>query len=723
MKRIILLTLLIAMHCASFGQMTSPAAPATRPEGRLRSTQAMNYLTLPVDRQASGDSSLRRCHVGNVCTLNWDIKAMGESFVTDAGTRVWCLGICSEGAQAIGLMMRSFHLPKGACLLLYSPNRNVLHGGYGADNNAPDSLLAIAPFPGDSVIVEYQEPDNADFEGSVVIGEASHNFRSINSFGRSTAVCNPHVSTQEELQMVQRGVMDLYVYGMSGGRQAWACTAWMPANQAGKPYLYTAYHCLNDNLSPEQLARRSVVYFNYEVPAQDTTTQGSIEQTMSGLRYVAGFDSLDFALTEFMQEPPRDYRPYQLGWTRNAHPGGDLTCIQHPFGDSKRVSYSQSEPVHITLTEQAYSPCYIENGYWHVGRWNKGTTEAGSSGSPLMNADLLVFGGLTGGNSTCDSPRNDYFSRLDLAWDYRPESGKQVKCWLASDNSDIVSMPGKEYYEKPCMRTSHIGRQDSIASTRLDPPEVGWLTGHNSLDHEVFAERFVFDEPQTLYGVFLLPACGVYYPPNPVFINIYDGVDKPEELRYRQQIFPHDISSFDAQADTFRTSTRLRWKNTEIYVRLGEKLFMDSVFFVGYEISYDNLTPSDSFAVRNLGSVAAQNTAWLLDGDTWIPFSEHPLRPVATSLWMDVITLNGRPTAIRETTASHASRLHLWPNPSRGMIHWDEDAPAYRLTDLQGHLLQSGSGRQALLPDTPGCYLIHLRLEDGWETHKIIRLP
>ncbi|MBP5259397.1 MAG: T9SS type A sorting domain-containing protein [Paludibacteraceae bacterium] len=102
----------------------------------------------------------------------------------------------------------------------------------------------------------------------------------------------------------------------------------------------------------------------------------------------------------------------------------------------------------------------------------------------------------------------------------------------------------------------------------------------------------------------------------------------------------------------------------------------------------------------------------------------HPLRPQATALWMDVVSLSGRPSSVRETADTTSDKaFRLWPNPTPGPVSWHPDALEYRLTDLQGHLLQSGTGGQAQLPPTPGCYLIHLRRSDGWETHKIIRLP
>jgi V8-like Glu-specific endopeptidase len=48
--------------------------------------------------------------------------------------------------------------------------------------------------------------------------------------------------------------------------------------------------------------------------------------------------------------------------------------------------------------------------------WDKGTTEPGSSGSPLFNSSHRVVGQLHGGGAACGNDLPDYYGRLNTSW-------------------------------------------------------------------------------------------------------------------------------------------------------------------------------------------------------------------------------------------------------------------------------------------------------------------
>jgi hypothetical protein len=74
--------------------------------------------------------------------------------------------------------------------------------------------------------------------------------------------------------------------------------------------------------------------------------------------------------------------------------------------------------------------------------WNSGTTEGGSSGSPLFNQNRLIVGNLTGGQADCLTPVNDYFSKIHIAWDHYPVSSKQLRYWLDPDSTGLTEIEG-----------------------------------------------------------------------------------------------------------------------------------------------------------------------------------------------------------------------------------------------------------------------------------------
>ena len=53
---------------------------------------------------------------------------------------------------------------------------------------------------------------------------------------------------------------------------------------------------------------------------------------------------------------------------------------------------------------------------WHISNWEDGTTEPGSSGSPLFNQDGRVIGQLYGGTANCSNNIDDYYGRFDVSW-------------------------------------------------------------------------------------------------------------------------------------------------------------------------------------------------------------------------------------------------------------------------------------------------------------------
>jgi hypothetical protein len=94
-----------------------------------------------------------------------------------------------------------------------------------------------------------------------------------------------------------------------------------------------------------------------------------------------------------------------LGWTTALPASETLTCIQHPNGLDKRISFGHK-----------VAPGAGFEDFTGV-RWSTGVTEPGSSGSPLLNAEHQVIGQLYGGNSDCDHTSGvDIFGRFDLSY-------------------------------------------------------------------------------------------------------------------------------------------------------------------------------------------------------------------------------------------------------------------------------------------------------------------
>ncbi|MCZ7586822.1 MAG: trypsin-like peptidase domain-containing protein [Deltaproteobacteria bacterium] len=165
------------------------------------------------------------------------------------------------------------------------------------------------------------------------------------------------------------------------------------------PYFLTANHCLSDQAAAESL----VAYWYYQTP----TCGGSVPSLQNvplseGADFLAGGALSDYTLMLLHEAPPTE-RSF-LGWSTDPLAGGEeITVIHHPGGAHKRITFGN-----------------MVNGFathWTV-RYYEGSTEGGSSGSPLFNAGKQIVGQLTGGSAACFFMfGSDRFGKFALSWD------------------------------------------------------------------------------------------------------------------------------------------------------------------------------------------------------------------------------------------------------------------------------------------------------------------
>jgi len=195
------------------------------------------------------------------------------------------------------------------------------------------------------------------------------------------------------------------------------------------PYLLTAAHCgLNGS---------SIFVFNYESPQCDPSSDPGLTQSISGATYKASLGISDFHLFELSQKPPLSYQAYYSGWNAIDTVFLNGTGIHHPKGDVKKISFAND-----TLLSDSYNPNLYSDTHWKVSKWTYGSTEVGSSGSPLFNEDQQLIGQLQGGSALCGYDFPDFYGKFSVSWDNKSQNNRQLAHWLDPINSNQKVLEG-----------------------------------------------------------------------------------------------------------------------------------------------------------------------------------------------------------------------------------------------------------------------------------------
>jgi len=366
--------------------------------------------------------------------INFKAKSIKKE---DGNNDVWILKIKSENAKSIGLVFSNIELPEGAKLFIYDENKTLLIGAITNQNNKNKKILPTTYLPTDEIIIEYSEPKNTENKADFIVSQISHDYRGAFEKGDSQdCEVNINCSEGDNWQVVKHSVCK-YTYTSDGN--SYMCSGALIANTQldNTPYFLTANHCV----STEDEANSAVFYFNYEATTCSGTT-GSTSQTLSGATLVAtASNHLDFCLLEMTSTPPQSYQPYYAGWNRGTSAPSNTTCIHHPAGDIKKISKDNNTSITGT-----FGSGYDSEKHWQIEAWDVGTTEGGSSGSPLFDADQLIIGDLSGGEASCDYNFNDYYQKFDASWDDYSSQSQQLKHWLDPISSNYVTINGYDPY-------------------------------------------------------------------------------------------------------------------------------------------------------------------------------------------------------------------------------------------------------------------------------------
>jgi hypothetical protein len=371
-------------------------------------------------------SDVKPYRFANPILVDFNMDSYGLWTILDDGSSIWQLRIESQGAHSLNLIYDTFDLPAGAEFFVYSNDREMVLGAFTNLNHKPHGGFSTAPVIGDAIILEYNEPAQAEFSGQISVNIVAHDYRDVffnedRGYGDSGS-CNNNVNCEVGNDW-QDQIRSVAMILTSGGSRL--CTGSLVNNtsQDLSPYFLTANHCLGGNNS-------WIFMFNYE-SSGCSNQNGPTNMTVSGSTLMASSSTSDFALLLLNETPPEDYNVHYAGWDVSGVTPSIPVGIHHPSGDIKKISFD-------------YNNASNSGNFWDIDSWDDGTTEPGSSGSPLFDGlSHRIIGQLYGGVASCTNFGYDTYGKTSSSWNLGMGN------YLDANNTGATYLDGMDAIDLP----------------------------------------------------------------------------------------------------------------------------------------------------------------------------------------------------------------------------------------------------------------------------------
>ncbi len=432
------LTIFISLLMLTAGSAT--AAPGTLPldQVELLSLPAMDHPALLAEDAALAGPGvpLQFARLQSVEVS----AATGGTWQTLAdGSELWRLRVRSDGAVSLNFGFTRYSIPEGGTLVVLTPDASTVLGPYTERQGRGHGELWTPLVPGDEAVIEVRLPAGMRDELELELTAVYHGYRDIFGFEKSfekSGACNIDVVCPEgdawdpQIRSVARIV--------AGGS---LCTGFMVNNtdQDLRPLFMTADHCgLRANNAPSL-----VVYWNFinstcRPPGGGSSGgrgDGSLAQTQTGSTFLAGSAISDFTLVQLDEIPPEAYDVHWAGWDARSGDFPGAIAIHHPRGNEKRISFENDA---TTTTSYLQDAVPGDGTHIRVADWDAGTTEPGSSGSPLFSPEGRVVGQLHGGFAACGNNLDDWYGRISTSWDLG------LMSWLDPGATGALFLDGRD---------------------------------------------------------------------------------------------------------------------------------------------------------------------------------------------------------------------------------------------------------------------------------------
>lgn len=453
---------------------------AAREAGAVASrfTKDVDHVTIaPLDVEAllredagrSADGLPPRYAVAHKAALDTDNA--GTWGIAGRGMLRWQLRISSVGARSINLGFTGFELPEGASLQVYAADGSIPFRAFDVSDNEEHGQLWTPPVAGDELLLELTIPENEVQFLWLELGSINVGYRGFFSTveGRDgvdrSGSCNLDVicgaaDGYPQVDAWRDEIPGVAVISTGGST---FCTGFTVNNTAqdGTPYFMTANHCgIGAGNAPSLVA-----FWNYENStcrpvgsgASGGSGNGTLTQFNTGSIFRASYSPSDMTLVELDDPINPAYEVSLLGWNRSGANATSAVAIHHPSTDEKRWSIENAA---TTTTSYLGTSVPGDGTHERVIDWDIGTTEPGSSGSPLFNQNNQVIGQLHGGYAACGNNDSDWYGKFSVSWNGGGTNSTRLSNWLDPGNTGatfVNTISGAGMQVDPATGVAHQG--------------------------------------------------------------------------------------------------------------------------------------------------------------------------------------------------------------------------------------------------------------------------
>ncbi|TXB63315.1 cadherin-like domain-containing protein [Phaeodactylibacter luteus] len=358
----------------------------------------------------------------------------------------WRLRVKSAGAKSLNFGFGEYYMPPGGELMLYTPDERAVRGPFTPADNEEHDQLWTPLLSGDDIILDVKLPHGSQHLLRLKLTYVNHAFQDFNALISGSCNLDVICGAADGWGIVDdhRDIIQSVAVISTGGGTF--CTGFLVNNVDNDctPFFMTADHCnINANNAPSL-----VTYWNFQnstcrqpnTPSSGAGGDGQLNDFNTGSIFRAARAQSDFVLVELDDPISPTANAYLAGWDATGANISSAIAVHHPSTDEKRISF-ENDPLSFT-TYGGTTP--IPN-YTHVrvADWDVGTTEGGSSGSPLFDQDERVVGQLHGGGAACGNNASDWYGAFAVSWDQGSSPSSRLKDWLDPRNTGTLVIDGR----------------------------------------------------------------------------------------------------------------------------------------------------------------------------------------------------------------------------------------------------------------------------------------